>query len=287
MTLSVASTVLIILKVIAGILSGSVSIISEAVHSGMNLIASLVALYSVRVSSRPADEEHPYGHGKIENISGLVEGLLIFVAAAFIIKEALHKIKQPTELSDIWVAIGVMLFSAVVNSVVSSMLYKTAREEDSIALEADALHLKTGVYTSLGVAAGLLLVKITGLAIFDPIVAWIVALLIIRQAWVLSASAFHPLLDTGFSPQETKIIKSVLERHKAHIIDYHKLRSRKSGNVRHLDFHITVREEMSLVETHQRSEIITRDLEKALKNTSIIIHIDPLGSDYWEIPLKE
>ena len=149
-----SNTTLIILKIIAGILSGSVSIISEAIHSGMDLAASVVAFISVRKSSKPADRNHPYGHGKIENVSGIVEGLLIFVAAGMIIIKAVKKISEPAEIDQATIAIAVMLISAVINFFVSRKLYKVSQEEDSMALEADALHLKTDIYTSLGVGMG-------------------------------------------------------------------------------------------------------------------------------------
>ena len=143
-----SNTFLIVLKIVAGLVSGSVSILSEAIHSSMDLVASIIALFSVSVSSKPADKNHPYGHGKIENISGVIEGLLIFIAALLIIKEAIHKILNPTEISEVPIAIIVMCISALSNFLVSRQLYKVAKAEDSIALEADALHLKTDVYTS-------------------------------------------------------------------------------------------------------------------------------------------
>ncbi|KAF1085123.1 Ferrous-iron efflux pump FieF [Sporotomaculum syntrophicum] len=161
----VSNATLIIFKVIAGILSGSVSIISEAIHSGMDLVASLIAFFSVRQSAKPADRQHPYGHGKIEHLSGIAEGLLIFIAAAMILMEATKKIYEPIQLEHANLAIAVMLGASLVNLLVSRKLYKVAREEDSMALEADALHLKTDVYTSLGVAVGLVLIKLTGLLI--------------------------------------------------------------------------------------------------------------------------
>ncbi|MGE5397076.1 MAG: cation diffusion facilitator family transporter [Chitinophagales bacterium] len=274
--LSVTSnTLLIALKIMAGIISGSVSIVSEAIHSGMDLIASIIALFSVRVSSREADEEHPYGHGKVENISGVLEGLLIFIAAFLIIKEAIHKIQNPTELGETWVAIGVMVASGVINSIVSWILYKTAREEDSIALEADALHLKTDVYTSLGVALGLLLIKLTGILVLDPIVAILVALLIIKEAWHLSSNAFKPLLDASLSPEDMDLILGVLSKYDTEIIDYHKLRTRKAGSVRHIDFHITVNRNLSIDLAHELSDRIAEELGQVLNNSSVTIHVDP------------
>lgn len=274
--LSIASnTTLIILKIIAGILSGSISIISEAIHSGMDLVAAIIAFLSVRMSSKPADQKHPYGHGKIENVSGVIEGLLIFVAAFLIILEAVKKIINPVEVSDTTVAIIVMLFSGAVNTFVSRKLYKTAKEEDSIALEADALHLKTDVYTSLGVGVGLLLIKITGFTALDPIVAIIVALFIIKEAWELCKSAFGPLLDTKLSDDDEARIRATMEKYSDKILDYHQLRTRKSGNTKYIDFHLTVSEELTVKESHQLSDEMERELEAALKNTSISIHFEP------------
>ena len=200
-SLSIASnTMLIILKIIAGVLSGSVSILSEAIHSSMDLLAAIIAFFAVRFSSKPADEKHPYGHGKIENISGVIEGLLIFIAAALIIKEAISKLMNPGDkLFNVPVAVGVMLISSIVNLIVSKKLYKVAKEEDSIALEADALHLKTDIYTSAGVGIGLILIEITKKPILDPFVAILVALLIIKESWSLCRNAFNPLLDIKLS----------------------------------------------------------------------------------------
>ena len=278
-TLSIMSnTVLIILKITAGVLSGSISIISEAIHSGMDLIASIIAFFSVKMSSKPADKKHPYGHGKIENISGVLEGLLIFAAAYLIISEAVKKIMHPVEITQTLTAISVMLFAGAVNTLVSRILYKVAKEEDSIALEADALHLKTDVYTSLGVAVGLLLIWVTKVNILDPVVAILVALLIIKEAYVLCRSAFGPLLDTKLSDEDEAKIKAIMNRYCDRILDYHELRTRKSGNIKYIDFHLTVREGFTVRETHEMSEEIERELELALKNTNINIHFEP-GSD--------
>ena len=158
----ISNTLLILMKLLVGIISGSVSIISEAIHSSMDLIAAIIAFLSVRVSDNPPDTRHPYGHGKIENISGVIEALLIFVAAIWIIIEAVRKLLgEKIELESIALGSIVMLISAIVNTIVSRRLYKVARKTNSVALEADALHLKTDVYTSLGVSVGLGLIMIT------------------------------------------------------------------------------------------------------------------------------
>ncbi|MEQ8154076.1 MAG: cation diffusion facilitator family transporter [Clostridiaceae bacterium] len=271
----VSNTALIILKVVAGILSGSVSIISEAIHSGMDLVASLVAFLSVRHSGRPADKNHPFGHGKIENVSGIVEGLLIFVAAGMIINEAVKKIYEPAEIEEASIAIAVMLLAALINFLVSRKLYKTAKEEDSMALEADALHLKTDVYTSLGVGIGIVLIRLTGILILDSIVAMIVAMLIIKEAWELSKNALDYLLDTRLSDEEEAEIEKVIKEYSHKFRDYHKLKTRKSGNMKHIDFHITVDPDLTVKETHTIIGSIKKDMSEKFNYTRVNIHMDP------------
>ncbi len=276
----VSNTLLILMKIVAGILSGSVSIISEAIHSGMDLVASLVAFFSVKQSSKPADREHPYGHGKIENISGIIEGLLIFVAAGMIILKAYNKMFEASaEIAETEVAIAVMAASAIVNFFVSRKLYKVAREEDSMALEADALHLKTDVYTSLGVGVGILVIKLTGLIILDSIVAILVALLIIKEAGVLCKNAVDFLLDVKLSDAEEAEIIKIIEEHSGQFIEYHKLKTRKSGNVKHIDFHIVVNPELSVKMTHEIIGGIKKDMYERIGNTRVNIHLDPYNND--------
>ena len=274
--LSVTSnSALVIMKIVAGILSGSISIISEAMHSGMDLVASLIAFLAVKTSSKPADKEHPYGHGKLENISGLAEGVLIFVAAGMIVYEAAKKIMQPTELEQAFVAIAVMVLSGIINLFVSHKLHKVAMEEDSQALEADALHLRTDVYTSLSVGVGVLLVKLTGIVILDPIVAILVALLIIKEAWHLSKGAFNFLIDVKLSDEEEAEVVRIIENHQADFINYHKLKTRKAGSMKHIDFHITVPYNMTIGEAHEIVGQIKKDMSDRLLNTRVSIHLDP------------
>jgi cation diffusion facilitator family transporter len=214
-----SNTFLIILKVVAGLMSGSVSIISEAIHSSMDLMAAIIAFFSVRVSDNPPDSRHPYGHGKVENISGVIEAILIFIAAIWIITEAIKKfLGEPFELESIGMGSAVMFVSAIVNIIVSRKLYKVAKETRSVALEADALHLKTDVYTSLGVAVGLGLIMITGITWLDPLVALIVALFIIYESYVLLKKAFTPLLDESWDNVEIDDLEKTLNEHN---VSYH------------------------------------------------------------------
>lgn len=271
----ISNTGLIILKLIAGILTGSVSILSEAIHSGMDLAASFIAFFSVNISSKPPDKEHPYGHGKIENISGFLEGVLIFVAAGLIISEATEKILNPQPIIKTEIAIAVMLVSTSANIIVSSYLYRVAKAEESVALEADALHLKTDVYTSAGVCISLILIKFTGLVFLDPIAAIIIALLIIKEAWNLCCKAFRPLLDSKLPENEEALIIGVLEKYEEKISGYHNLKTRRSGSERYAEFHLEVEPSISIKEYQQISLCIQKDICELLKNITVTIHVEP------------
>ena len=263
---------LIIMKLLAGIFSGSVSIISEAIHSGMDLLASVIAFLSVKKSDTPPDREHPYGHGKVENISGVIEAILIFIAAGWIIFEAIHKIIKPEPIENIEVGAAVMAVSAFINFLVSRKLYKVAKKTDSIALEADALHLKTDVYTSIGVAFGLMLIWITGWKFLDPIVAISVAMLILKESYSLLQNAYSPLLDTSLSTDENNLIGDVIT-HKG--LSYHDLRSRKSGQYKFADVHLELPENMVLKDVHRICDEIEAEIKNKISNIEIQIHVEP------------
>jgi cation diffusion facilitator family transporter len=270
----VSNTFLILLKLLAGIISGSVSIISEAIHSAMDLIAAVIAFFSVKVSDNPPDSRHPYGHGKVENISGVIESLLIFIAAIWIIVEAVKKLLgERIELESIALGSVVMLISAIVNTYVSRRLYKVARETRSVALEADALHLKTDIYTSLGVAVGLGLIIITGINWFDPVIAILVAMFIIREAYFLMRKAFTPLLDTAWSEDEIEELEAKLRDLD---VNYHDLRTRVAGNYRFMDLHIQIPEEDSVGNAHKYCDKIEDVLTSVYENLTVTIHVEPI-----------
>ena len=269
-----SNSLLIVMKLIAGILSGSVSIISEAIHSSMDLIAALIAFFSVRVSDNPPDSRHPYGHGKIENISGVIEALLIFIAAGWIIIEAVKKLSGgTTELDSLGIGSIVMFISAVVNFLVSRRLYKVAYETNSVALEADALHLKTDVYTSLGVAVGLALIMVTGIKWLDPVVAILVALFIVHESYNLLKRAFNPLLDESWKEEEVKELESRLKEMK---VSYHELRTRVAGNYRFIDFHVEIPREVSVGNAHSYCDEVENDLKGIYNNLNVTIHVEPV-----------
>lgn len=270
----ISNSLLILMKLIVGVISGSISIISEAIHSFMDLLASIIAFFSVKISDTPADERHPYGHGKFENVSGVIEAALIFVAAFWIIYEAIKKMLKPGEIENISYGFIVMLISAIINFIVSKKLYKVAKETESIALEADALHLKTDVYTSAGVAIGLLLIWITGYHLLDPIIAILVALLILKESVELFLKAYSPLLDVSLSLKELETVKSIIQRHCIDKVSFHDLRSRKAGNYNYVDFHLNLPENLTVKEAHEICDFIENDIKSNLKNTEVTIHVE-------------
>lgn len=271
-----SNSILILMKLAVGLISGSVGIISEAVHSLMDLFAAVIAFFSVRIADRPADAGHPYGHGKFENISGVVESILILVAALWIILEAVQKLLNPEPVGSIWIGMLVMTISAAVNAVVSIKLYKVARETDSVALEADALHLKTDVFTSAGVAAGLALIWITGYHFLDPIVAILVAILILKESGQLFLKAYGPLLDTSLPAEDIRSIEDVIRRYCNGTVDFHGLRTRKAGNFRYVDFHLNVPKEMTVKQAHDLCDLIEKDLKGLFGFLEVSIHVEHL-----------
>ena len=257
-------------------MSQSVSIISEAIHSSMDLLASIIAFFSVKISDTPADKEHPYGHGKFENISGVAEAILIFIAAFWIIYEAVEKLLSNQKVGELGFGFIVMFVSAIVNIIVSRRLYKVAKETESIALEADALHLKTDVYTSIGVGVGLLLIWLTGLYFLDPVVAILVALFILRESYFLLRNAYFPLVDTAMAESEIQIIRNLLQ---SKSLQFHDLKTRKAGHFRFADIHLEMPQNLSLKEVHDVCDDIENELKRKIKNLEINIHVEPKEED--------
>jgi cation diffusion facilitator family transporter len=273
-----SNTTLLVLKFAVAFASGSVSILSEGLHSSMDLVASIIAFIAVRVSRKPADEDHPWGHGKAENVSGVAEGLLIFVAAALIVVEALKKVWEPHEVTDPWMGMVVMGVSAVVNSVVAFLLYRTAKKTGSLALEADALHLKTDVYTSLGVALGLGLMMVTGWPLLDPLVAILVAVLIVKEAWHLVSRSFAPLMDGRLTAEELSDLKALLDGFVGQGVGYHDLKARRAGHKIFVELHLTMPGATSLDAAHDLADRIEAALGTHWEHAEALIHMEPSDS---------
>ena len=278
----ISNSSLVILKLVVGTMIGSVSVISEAIHSGVDLLAAIIAMFAVRKSGKPADEDHPFGHGKVENISGTVEALLIFLAAGWIIFEAVKKLRNPEPMDDAWLGIVVMLISVMANIIVSKNLFRVGKETDSIALMADAWHLRTDVYTSLGVFGGLVIIFAGGFVLpgvdlrwVDPVAAIGVALLIVRAAYHLTVESARDLVDVGLPSEEVDDVRRHIRAFAPTIRGFHRLRTRKAGPSRFVEFHIRVDASMSVDESHRIADMITCSIKQHYPGTTVTIHIEP------------
>jgi cation diffusion facilitator family transporter len=271
----ISNSVLTIGKLVVGISMNSISVISEAIHSGLDLIAALIAYASVHESNKPADDRHRYGHGKFENLAAIIEAVLILVAAGLIVKEAVPKLYGATEVKSLGLGAIIMGISALANIYVSSRLMQVARETDSPALAADAWHLRTDVLTSLGVLAGITAIKLTGLYIIDPVIAIGVSLLILKAAFDLLRESMGSILDARLPDHEEKVIREVLQSYEDQYVEYRKLRTRKAGPQRHIDFSLVVPRGKQIVSTHSLCDSIEHDLSRRIPGAEVVIHPEP------------
>lgn len=269
---------LILLKLIAGVITNSFSIISEAIHSMSDLLASFIAFFAVKKSAMPADKDHAFGHGKYEDFSGLIEGALIILAGLYIVYEASKKLISQTQPQiSVDLAIYIMLFSVIINALVSNHLFKTAKKTGSIALFADAEHLRTDIYTSLGVVVGLFLIKITNIHILDPIIALIVAVLILQAGYSICKKTVSNLLDESLSEkEEQEIIYAINLLKNSCEFKIHKLKTRKSGARKNIEITICVNGDMSVKDSHKFCNEVENILSEKIGNTDTIIHIEPI-----------
>ncbi len=274
----ISNTLLTLTKVVVGIMTGSISILSEAVHSGIDLLASIIAFFAIKKASQPADETHAYGHGKVENLSALFESALIFIAAGAILFESAQKLLHPSAIEHGGLGIGVMLFSTFINLLVSNYLITSGKKMESPALEADGHHLRTDVFTSVGVALGLILYELTHISWIDPFMAMMVAVLIVKMAFDIGKEAIGQLTDMALPPDEEALIHETLQLHKHKIFDYHEVRSRKSGSERHVDLHLVLCKDLTIEEGHHLCDHLEEVLEKKLPNTRMMIHMEPCNT---------
>lgn len=277
--LSVASnSILVAAKLAVGISIGSVSIISEAIHSAIDLIAAVIAYVSVRQSACPPDKCHTFGHGKYESVSGLFEALLILAAAVLIINEAARNLlggEEALNVEGLGLGIAVMLLSAGVNAYVSSRLMTVAKKTESIALESDAWHLRTDVYTSAGVVVGLVLIRLTGLVMLDSLIALAVAAIILRAAFGLIRRSFEDLVDRSLPADEENRIREIISGHCTDAIGFHRLRTRRSGPNRFVDLHLVVPRIATLEEAYGIVKQVEDDVRQEFPRTNVTIRVQP------------
>ncbi len=271
----ISNSFVFLMKLIVGFITGSVAVISEAIHTLLDLMASIIAFFSVKISSKPPDREHPYGHGKFENVAGTIETLLIFVAGIWIVYESVQKLMEPAPINMPMLAVIAMLLGAAINLAVGRKVKKIGEEHRSVAMSSNALHLLTDVYSSVGVAASLVIVSLTNFYILDPLIGIGIAIYIMKEAYVLGKKSFLPLLDTRLSKEEEERIHHILASYKDEYIEYHDFRTRRSGSEEYVDFHLVVPSHMKVETAHDLCDRIERDIKKELHSPTVFIHIEP------------
>ncbi len=277
---SIASnSILIALKLAAAVITGSIAILSEALHSSIDLVASVIAFVSVRRADEPADRDHPYGHEKAEGVAASIEGMLIVVGAGIIVYEAVRHLVIGPEVSDLGIGIAVIAFSAVANAGVATYLSRQAKAHDSPALAGDAAHLGTDALTSAGVLAGLILVEVTGAAAIDPAVALIVAAAIVIAGIRILRRSAGMLMDESPPPAEMDRIERVISAARPpEMVGYHKLRARVSARHRYIDMHVQFRSGTSLERAHELAHTLRSAIESELPGAEVLIHVEPEAS---------
>lgn len=261
------------IKLVIGLITGSLGLLSEALHSGLDLVAAVITWFSVRISDRPPDENHPYGHGKIENFSALIETFLLLVTCAWIIYEAIHRLVS----GNTKIEVNVFSYIVVVTSIVvdiarSRALYKVARKYNSQALEADALHFSTDIWSSAVVLLGLIMAQF-GWYFADSIAALAVAFIVLGVSWQLGKRATDVLLDR--SPKNLVAQVEAVMKKAEGILTYHDLKVRSSGAENFIEVTIHVQAGLSLEQAHEISHKIEKQVVAALPRSSVHVHIEP------------
>jgi cation diffusion facilitator family transporter len=274
----VSNSILIALKVSAGAVTGSIAIITEAAHSSIDLMAAIVAYFSVRKADEPADEQHPYGHAKVENLAAAIEGMLILVGAAVIVYESTRRLVDAAEIDSVGFGIAVIGFSAVVNVGVSTYLYRQAALTDSPALEADAAHLRTDAATSAGVLVALILVEVTGIEWLDPATALVVAVAIVVAGVRILSRTSRVLVDEALPQAELDAVRAAVEGFgAAEIVGFHKLRARRAGSHRYIDLHVQFAEGTTLRRAHELTHGLQEEIRGRVREADVLIHLEPEG----------
>ncbi len=271
-----SNAALIVLKLVAGAATGSVAILTEAIHSGVDLLASLVAYFSVRGAEQPADADHRYGHEKFENVAAGVEGMLILAGSGVIIFTAVRQLLGEHELEHIGFGMSIVVLSTVVNLVVSTYLFRRATELRSPALAGDAAHLRVDAYTSLGVVAALALVHLTGATWIDPAVGLVIAVAIVVTGVRIMRQSWRVLVDEALPASELGDIHAAISPFAARgVVGYHQLRTRQAGARRYVDLHLQFKPGTSLEEAHLTGHEVQDAICERLQDADVLIHLEP------------
>ncbi len=274
--LSVAAAIItLLLKFGAYFLTGSVGLLSDAIESFVNLAAALIALTAISISHRPPDSNHAYGHEKAEYFSSGAEGALILIAAGAIIISAVPRLLNPAPLENVGIGVAVALIASAINFAVSRFMLHIAHQEDSIALEADAHHLMTDVWTSMGVVIGIVVVSVTGWQVLDPLIAIAVGINIVWMGVKLIRRSTAGLMDAALPPAEIEVIQAAIQQTAGADTPYHALRTRKSGSRRFIDFHLLMPGQTSVQASHDLANRVEAAIEQGLPNAFVTIHVEP------------
>jgi cation diffusion facilitator family transporter len=272
----ISNSALIVLKIVAGALTGSIAVITEAVHSSVDLLASIVAYLSVRKADEPADESHMYGHAKMENLAAAIEGMLILVGAGVIIYEAVRRLAEGSDVHSLGIGITAIAISIVVNLGVSTYLYRQARAHDSPALEGDAAHLRTDALTSIAVLVGLVLVAITGIDALDSVVALVVAGAIVSAGITILTRSSRVLVDEALPQEELDVVRQAIDDYQGgELVSFHKLRGRRAGSARYIDLHLQFAEGTTLERAHSIAHELQDAVRARIRDAEVLVHIEP------------
>lgn len=273
----VASILTILIKSAAYFTTGSVGFMSDAMESFINLIAGIVAFISLTIAAQPADKKHPFGHDKAEYFSSLTEGLLITLAAISIAYAAINRLYHPQPLEELNIGMALSIFATLINLATARILLHYGKKHTSITIEADAHHLMTDVWTTVGIVAGILLVKFTNWQILDPIMAILVAISILYTGAKLIIRSTDGLMDKKLSEKDIKLIQEILEKHKAKGLDYHALYTRQASSKRFITFHMLFPGDLTIHQAHEVTKLIENEIHQKVPNSNIFIHLEPLN----------
>ena len=277
---------LIVLKVVVGIITGSLSVLAQAIDSFLDLFAVIITFLAISVAARPADESHPFGHGKAENVAAIIQAVLIFFAGGSIIYAAVRRIQTEALLEMTEAGMIVMAVSIAASIFLSRYLLRISRQEDSMALEANAHNIAADVYSAAAVLVGLLVVRFTDITIIDPILAGVVALYIFKVAFDVLRKSFGGLVDVKLPESEENAVRLAITEHfTSEVVSFHRLRTRKAGNQRHIDLHLVMPKHISIEEAHDMCDHLEKDIEGRLLNTDVIIHVEPCDNNCEECGL--
>ncbi len=267
------------LKIAVGVITDSISIWAQAVDSSLDIFAVVITFLTVGFSAKPADQEHPFGHGKAEDVAAGIQAVLLLGAASVIIYSAIRRIIVGEDIQFTEAGIGVMLVSLISSIFLSQHLFRVARKTGSVVLEANANNIRGDVYSTAGVMVGLLVVRFTGLTIFDPILALVVSLLILRATYGVGRMAFSGLVDVRLPKAEEDEIISSIREHTTQLAGFHEVRTRKAGSQRFIDLHLMLPKNASVEEAHQMCDHLEQDIENRLPNSNVTIHVEPCSTE--------